>query len=83
MLNRSRRPFLAASAAGVLIGHVRVCSALPKIEGLQALVEKITGGAGLREGRVAVDVPHLSDNGHSVPLKITVTSERVTITVIG
>ena len=74
MLNRSRRRFLAASAAGALIGHARVCAALTRIDGLQPLVDKITGGADLRDGRVALDVPHLSDNGHSVPLKITVTS---------
>src|SRR2546423_8271314 len=74
MLNRSRRRFLAASAAGALIGPARVCRALPTIDSLKPVEEKITGGADLREGRVTVDVPHLSDNGHSVPLKITVTS---------
>jgi sulfur-oxidizing protein SoxY len=73
-MNHSRRRFIAATAAGALAMHVRVCSALPALEGLQPLVEKITGGVPLREGRVSLDIPHLSDNGHSVPLKITVTS---------
>ena len=65
---------MLATAAGVLLGHVRVCSALPAMENLEPLVQKITGGAALREGRVSLDIPHLSDNGNSVPLKITVTS---------
>ncbi|MGZ5260829.1 MAG: hypothetical protein ACXWC0_24695, partial [Burkholderiales bacterium] len=73
-MNRSRRRFLIVTAAGALIAHVRVCSALPGLEGLQPLVEQITGGAALREGRVVLEIPHLSDNGHSVPLKISVTS---------
>jgi sulfur-oxidizing protein SoxY len=74
MMNRSRRHFLAASAAGLLMTQVRVCSALPTIEVLRPLVEKITGGVPLREGRVTLDIPRLSDNGHSVPLKINVES---------
>ena len=68
-------PFSSVTAAGALIAHVRICSALPALEGLQPLVDQITGGAALREGRVALDIPHLSDNGHSVPLKISVTSQ--------
>ena len=56
------------------MAQARVCSALPALEGLQPLVRKITGGAPLQEGRVTLDIPHLSDNGHSVPLKINVAS---------
>src|SRR4051794_5178059 len=75
MKNESRRRFLLTAAAGVVAVHVRTASAaLPKIEVLEPLVQKITGGAPLQEGRVALDIPSLSDNGHSVPLKISVTS---------
>ena len=75
MKNRSRRRFLAAAAAGAIAVHVRtVSAALPKIAVLDPLVQKITGGAPLQEGRVTLDIPSLSDNGHSVPLKITVAS---------
>ena len=49
-------------------------AAIPKIEILDPLVQKITGGAPLREGLVALEIPSLSDNGHSVPLKISVQS---------
>ena len=71
----SRRRFLAAAAATAIAGQVRVSSAaLPKIEVLDPLVQKITGGSPLQEGRVTLEIPSLSDNGHSVPLKIAVAS---------
>ena len=38
------------------------------------LVRKITGGAPVNSGRVTVDTPRLADNGHSVPLKVSVAS---------
>jgi sulfur-oxidizing protein SoxY len=74
MKNPARRRFLAVAAAGALIVQVRAYAALPTIEVLQPLVDKITGGAPLREDRVTLDIPSLSDNGHSVPLKISVAS---------
>jgi sulfur-oxidizing protein SoxY len=74
MNNRSRRRFLFTAAAGVLASQVRVAAAVPKIEVLEPLVQKITGGAPLQDGRVTLDVPSLSDNGHAVPLKISVAS---------
>jgi sulfur-oxidizing protein SoxY len=72
--NDTRRRFLAAAAALPLMVHVRAAKALPAIEALQPLVQKITGGAPLNEGRVRLDIPTLSDNGHAVPLRISVTS---------
>jgi sulfur-oxidizing protein SoxY len=44
------------------------------IESLAPVISKVTGGAPLREGRVKLEIPRLADNGHSVPLKITVES---------
>ena len=42
---------------------------------LAGLVEKLTGGAPVREGRVSLlDIPRLADNGHSVPLRVSVES---------
>jgi sulfur-oxidizing protein SoxY len=72
--NDDRRRFLAAAAALPLLVHMRAAKALPAIEALEPLVQKITGGVPLREGRVKLDIPTLSDNGHAVRLKITVTS---------
>lgn len=74
MADLRRRRLLGAAAAGVLMTRVRVSHALPSLEGLQPLVQKITGGAPLREGKVTLDIPHLSDNGHAVPLKVSVAS---------
>ena len=75
MKSSSRRRFLAAAAAGAIAVHVRTAAAaLPTIEVLDALVQKITGGAPLQEGKVTLEIPSLSDNGHSVPLKISVSS---------
>jgi len=44
------------------------------IESLGPLVKQITQGMPLREGRVRLEIPRLADNGHSVPLRITVDS---------
>lgn len=38
------------------------------------LVRQVTGGAPVSSGRVTVDTPRLADNGHSVPLKVSVAS---------
>jgi len=39
-----------------------------------SLVRQVTGGAPVRPGRVTVDTPRLADNGHSVPLSVSVES---------
>jgi sulfur-oxidizing protein SoxY len=41
---------------------------------LAPLVQKLTGGAPVREGRVKLDIPRLADNGYSVPLHVSVES---------
>jgi sulfur-oxidizing protein SoxY len=41
---------------------------------LAPLLQKLTGGAPIGEGRVTVETPRLADNGHSVPLKVSVES---------
>lgn len=58
----------------MLIGRVRIARAVPTIEVLEPLIAKITGRALLQDGRVKLDIPRLSDNGNSVPLKISVES---------
>lgn len=69
MLNR--RNFLAllsglwAMAAG---------TARAQDDPLAPLIREITGGAALNRGRVRIDTPRLADNGHSVPMKISVDS---------
>ena len=73
-MNESRRRILIAAAAGAVTAQMRVAHALPRIEVLDPLVASITRGAPLREGRVALEIPRLSDNGHAVPLMISVES---------
>ena len=41
---------------------------------LAELARKVTGGAAVSPGRVTVDTPRLADNGHSVPLTVSVES---------
>lgn len=41
---------------------------------LEPLIAKLTGGAAVNSGRVSVNTPRLADNGHSVPLTVSVTS---------
>ena len=41
---------------------------------LAPLIDRFAAGSPVRAGRVLVDTPRLADNGHSVPLKLTVES---------
>jgi sulfur-oxidizing protein SoxY len=72
--NRSRRRFIAGAAAGAVIAQSRLARAQLAIQPLGPLIEKLTNGARVNEGRVSVDIPRLADNGHSVPLKVSVAS---------
>jgi len=74
MANRSRRRFLAAAAAGAVVGKSRLAAAQLTVQSLEPLIAKVTGGAVVRQGRVTLEIPRLADNGHAVPLKITVAS---------
>ena len=74
MANRSRRRFLAAAAAGALVAQApRAAAQLPS-NALGPIILKVTGGARVNEGRVTVEIPRLADNGHAVPLKVSVAS---------
>ena len=72
--NRGRRRFLAVAAAGVVAVQSRAARAQLAIQPIEPLIAKVTGGAKVQTGRVAVDIPRLADNGHSVPVKIAVQS---------
>jgi len=74
MANRSRRRFLAAAVAGAVAMHSRMSEAQLTVQSLESVIAKVTGGAAVREGRVMLELPRLADNGHAVPLKITVES---------
>ena len=77
MINPSpdRRRFLIALTA--LTGSAALpggAQAKTPSAGRAALLQQITGGATVREGRVIFDTPVLADNGHSVPVRIVVDS---------
>lgn len=73
-MNTPRRRFFSvlSGLAAFLLAHGR--NAYAAIESLAPLVDKLTRGAPLREGRVTLQIPRLADNGHSVPLRIIVDS---------
>lgn len=74
MHDRSRRRFIAAAAATALAVHARVGRAQLAVQPLEPLIGKLTGGAQVRTDRVTLDIPRLADNGHAVPLRISVAS---------
>jgi len=77
MANRSRRRLLTAvavAAAGAIVGRSGVARAQLAIQPLEPLIAKLTNNAAVGAGRVTLDIPRLADNGHAVPLKITVAS---------
>jgi sulfur-oxidizing protein SoxY len=72
---RARRRFfsiLAGLAAAPLL-PARAADGQPA-GSLAPLIRKMTGGAAVKPGRVTVDTPRLADNGHSVPLSVSVDS---------
>ncbi|HET6493380.1 MAG TPA: thiosulfate oxidation carrier protein SoxY [Burkholderiales bacterium] len=69
-----RRRFVSVLATLAAAPLFRGRSARAASDPLAPLIDKITGGAQLREGRVKLEIPRLADNGHSVPLKVSVES---------
>lgn len=69
----SRRVLLAAAPALLAISSARPASATT--ETMRAAINSFVGeGGALREGRVAIDIPPLVENGNTVPITITVAS---------
>jgi sulfur-oxidizing protein SoxY len=75
MLERPRRRFFSflAGLAALPLLPVRAARAQPA-DSFKGLVAKLTAGAPIRPERVTVDTPRLADNGHSVPLSVSVES---------
>ncbi len=68
-----RRRFIA-TLAGLAAAQLAPARAAAPADSLAPLIGKITGGAPLQAGRVRLEIPRLADNGHSVPLKVSVQS---------
>ncbi len=71
---------IAGIASGALLSAVPAAFAQlpsnvrPPLDVLVAVLKDITRGAPVREARVKLDIPHLAENGHLVPLTVTVES---------
>jgi sulfur-oxidizing protein SoxY len=76
----SRRRMLKGIAGSVLLPLVSPAFAQvpavarPPLEVLVPVLKEITGGAPVRESRVKLEIPFLAENGHLVPLTVTVES---------
>jgi sulfur-oxidizing protein SoxY len=73
----TRRAFLvlaAGTAAAPALAQVPPDIAAIRRAALEEAVRKVTGGAGVRTGKVKLDIPPLIDNGNSVPLSVSVES---------
>lgn len=74
----SRREFLRAAggaAAGLgLASVIAVEPARATPAAMQEAISKVVGAARVTPGRVTLDLPPLSENGHAVPLTVSVES---------
>lgn len=71
IVSRARRRFFA------YCGAFAVWPSLARSEDadeLPSLIEKLTGATNVRDGRIALDIPRIADNGNAVPLKLKVES---------
>ena len=74
----ARRAFLAATGrltAGMGLGWaiaLRPAHATP--EAMQEAIRRVVGSAAVARGRVKLELPPLSENGHAVPLTVSVES---------
>jgi sulfur-oxidizing protein SoxY len=69
-----RRRFIALLAGLAAAPLMPFRAARAQADPFAALLEQVTRGATVRPGRVKVDTPRLADNGHSVPLTVSVES---------
>ncbi len=74
MFGTPRRRFLARLAVLPAFAFIslRASAAESDQNDLRPIVASLTGGKPVREGRVRIDTPPLADNGHSVPLTVSV-----------
>jgi sulfur-oxidizing protein SoxY len=73
----TRRRFLKATGNAALAGAMmrvtlRPADATPAM--LNSAIRNVVGEAGLRTGRVKLDIPPLVENGNTVPMTVSVTS---------
>jgi sulfur-oxidizing protein SoxY len=77
--NRQRRRVLKRLAGGALLplaapALAQLPTVRPPLAELVPVLKEITQGAQVREARVKLEIPHLAENGHLVPLTVEVES---------
>jgi sulfur-oxidizing protein SoxY len=70
----TRRSVLVTLAGAGVVAAVRVVPARATPASMKEAIRKVVGEAGLKTGRVQIDVPVLVDNGNTVPLTVEVES---------
>ena len=70
----SRRQFILAAAGGLALPPALRRAAEASPETAAAAIKAILGEARLHQGRVALDMPPIAENGNSVPLTVSVDS---------
>jgi sulfur-oxidizing protein SoxY len=70
----SRRQFILAAAGGLALPPALRGAAEASPESAAAALKAIRGEAPVREGKVALDIPPIAENGNSVPLTVSVES---------
>lgn len=77
MSRRSRRQFLAAAgglAAATLTPGVRAQMTRTPLNNMPDVIRKLVGGKPVSKGKVKLHLPPLVENGHLVPLSVSVDS---------
>jgi sulfur-oxidizing protein SoxY len=77
--NSGRRRVLKGIAGATLLPWAapalsQIPTARPSLETLVPILKDLTRGAPVRESRVKLEIPHLAENGHLVPLTVSVES---------
>jgi sulfur-oxidizing protein SoxY len=73
----ARRTFLVAAGgltAGIAFGSLTRELAWATPEAMQDAIRSVVGSARVNRGRVTLELPPLSENGHAVPLTVSVES---------
>ena len=74
MRRPTRREFLKLAAGAGLVGALRPQSLDATPASMQEAIRRLVGSAPLKQGRVKLEVPPLSENGNAVPLTVSLES---------
>lgn len=73
LLNATRRQILTAGGGAVLISSMPFRASAAEADLIRSRTD-LFGTRAIQEGRVTVELPPIAENGHSVPLTVTVDS---------